>query len=62
MYYTLGSHKSAADWSEAQAYDFDVCSDLLFLVKDFLIFEYENFPKMRGYVGFESGGFCRTPA
>lgn len=62
MYYTHGSHLSHKDWSSEQAIDFEVCHDLLLLAKDFLGFEYEDFPKIRGYVGFSSGGFCQSPA
>ena len=27
-----------------------------------LAYTYQNFPKLRGYIGFESGGFCEYPA
>ena len=62
MYYTSGLHTEKEDWSAEQVADFEICSDLLFLVKDLLSFEYNNFPKLRGYVGFQSGGFCRNPS
>jgi len=35
---------------------------MLFLISDFLSYPYDNFPKVRGYVGFESGGYCSYPA
>jgi hypothetical protein len=35
---------------------------MLFLVKDFLSYPQIDFPKVRGYAGFESGGYCGNPA
>ena len=35
---------------------------MLFVVKDFLSYTYLHFPKLHGYIGFSSGGFCHSPA
>ena len=35
---------------------------MLFLVENFLDYQQKDFPKVRGYVGFESGGYCGNPA
>ena len=62
LYYTSPLHKSIDDYSVGQKHDYDLCSDLSFIVKDFLSYPYENFPKLRGYIGFKSGGSCEAPA
>ena len=62
MYYTSPLHKSLDDYSADQLFDYNLCGDLNFIVKDFLSYLNKDFPKIRGYLGFESGGFCRTPS
>ena len=42
--------------------DYKLCSDLSFVVRDFLSYQYEHFPKVRGFVGFKSGSLCIAPA
>lgn len=62
MFYTSASHTSVDEYSEAQRNDYDLCSSLSFVVQDFLSYEYDNFPKLRGYIGFDSGSLCTAPA
>jgi len=62
FFYSHGLHTSRADWSPQQEEDFEVCGDILFLVRDFLSYLYRDFPKMRGYMGFKSGSICQSPS
>ena len=62
MFYTSSNYTSINDYTPALTKDYRLCSDLSFVVKDFLSYPYENFQKIRGYIGFESGGACEAPA
>ena len=38
--------------------NFEICAKMRMIVRDFLSYDYLNFPKQKGYIGFETGGLC----
>ena len=54
--------KQKEQWNKDVWQDYRICAGMSFLVSNYLGYWNDNFPKMMGSIGFESGLFCQSPA